>query len=133
MMKLSSEVKRKRRRKANLLCKCLYFFFATRQLSDSRGNFADSFGEDFLGLRELGIADGRSPVSIAGGAIYFTCYLLDKPKTIREISTVAGVSEGTIKLVYKLYYADKEKLVKDEWIKEGRAKLERLPVESGSK
>ena len=83
--------------------------------------------------RELGIADGRSPVSIAGGAIYFTCYLLDKPKTIREISTVAGVSEGTIKLVYKLYYADKEKLVKDEWIKEGRAKLERLPVESGSK
>lgn len=83
--------------------------------------------------RELGIADGRSPVSIAGGAIYFTCYLLDRPKTIREISTVAGVSEGTIKLVYKLYYADKEKLVKDEWIKEGKAKLERLPVESGSK
>ena len=83
--------------------------------------------------REVGIADGRSPVSIAGGAIYFTCYLLDKPKTIREISTVAGVSEGTIKLVYKLYYADKEKLVKDEWIKEGKAKLERLPVESGSK
>ena len=64
--------------------------------------------------RELGIADGRSPVSIAGGAIYFTCCLLDKPKSVREISAVAGVSEGTIKLVYRLYYAEKEKLVKEE-------------------
>ena len=41
-----------------------------------------------------------------------------------------GVSEGTIKLVYRLYYSVKEKLVKEEWIKEGRAKLDRLPVES---
>ena len=80
--------------------------------------------------RELGIADGRSPVSIAGGAIYFTCHLLGKPKSAREISSVAGVSEGTIKLVYRLYYADKEKLVKEEWIKDGKAKLDRLPVES---
>ena len=32
----------------------------------SRGNFADSFGEDFLGLRELGIADefGLASLSI---------------------------------------------------------------------
>ena len=31
-----------------------------------RGNFADSFGEDFLGLRELGIADefGLSSLTI---------------------------------------------------------------------
>lgn len=80
--------------------------------------------------RELGIADGRSPISIAAGAIYFTCHLLGKSKSAREISSVAGVSEGTIKLVYRLYYSVKEKLVKEEWIKEGRAKLERLPVES---
>lgn len=80
--------------------------------------------------RELGIADGRSPISIAAGSIYFTCHLLGKGKSAREISNVAGVSEGTIKLVYRLYYSVKEKLVKEEWIKEGRAKLERLPVES---
>lgn len=80
--------------------------------------------------RELGIADGRSPVSIAGGAIYFTCHLLGKGKSAREISSVAGVSEGTIKLVYRLYYTEKEKLVKDEWVKEGKAKIDRLPVES---
>lgn len=77
--------------------------------------------------RNRGIADGRSPVSIAGGAIFFTCFLLGKPKSMREITTVAGVSEGTIKLVYKLYYAEREKLVQEKWIKEGKASLDRLP------
>lgn len=80
--------------------------------------------------RDLGIALGRSPISVAGGAIYFTCHLLGKPKSMKDISAVAGVSEATIKLVYRLYYAEKEKLVKEEWIKDGKAKLERLPVES---
>src|SRR5260221_274681 len=69
-----------------------------------------------IAARKHGIADGRSPVSIAGGAIYFTCHLLGKVKSVRDISAVAGVSEGTIKLVYRLYYAEKEKLVKQEWI-----------------
>jgi len=83
--------------------------------------------------RELGIADGRSPVSIAGGAIYFTCHLLGKVKPARDISAVAGVSEGTIKLVYRLYYAEREKLVKEEWIKDGKASLDRLPVDNSTK
>lgn len=83
-----------------------------------------------VAARKHGIADGRSPVSIAGGAIYFTCYLLGKNKSPRDISAVAGVSEGTIRLVYRLYYAEKEKLVKQEWIDDGRAVLDRLPVES---
>jgi len=68
-------------------------------------------------------------VSIAGGAIYFTCLLLGKPKPAREISTVAGVSEGTIKLVYRLYYLEREKLVKEEWIKDGKANMDNLPAE----
>jgi transcription initiation factor TFIIB len=80
-----------------------------------------------IAARKHGIADGRSPVSIAGGAIYFTCHLLGKTKSLRDISAVAGVSEGTIKLVYRLYYDDKEKLVKQEWIDDGRANLSRLP------
>jgi transcription initiation factor TFIIB len=83
-----------------------------------------------IAAREHGIADGRSPVSIAGGAIYFTCKLLGKEATLRDISTVAGVSEGTIKLVYRLYYAEKERLVKKEWIEDGKADLKRLPEES---
>jgi len=87
-------------------------------------------GDIIIAARKHGIADGRSPVSIAGGAIYFTCHLLGKVKSVRDISAVAGVSEGTIKLVYRLYYAEKEKLVKQEWIDEAKAKLERLPFDS---
>ncbi|TDL29658.1 transcription initiation factor IIB [Rickenella mellea] len=83
--------------------------------------------------RKHGIADGRSPVSIAGGAIYFTCHLLGKPKSAREISLVAGVSEGTIRLVYRLYYAEKEKLVKEEWIASGKANMDSLPFDNVAK
>jgi len=82
-----------------------------------------------IAARKYGIADGRSPVSIAGGAIYFTCHLLGKEKSVRDISAVAGVSEGTIKLVYRLYYAAKEKLVKQEWIDEGKVTLNLPPLE----
>ncbi|KAI6146144.1 cyclin-like protein [Pisolithus tinctorius] len=82
-----------------------------------------------VAAREHGIADGRSPVSIAGGAIYFTCLLLGIPKPIREISAVAGVSEGTIKLVYRFYYSEREKLVKEDWIKDGRAVMARLSID----
>ncbi|KAI0029930.1 transcription initiation factor IIB [Vararia minispora EC-137] len=82
--------------------------------------------------REKGVADGRSPVSVAGGAIYFACHLLGIPKSIKDISLVAGVSEGTIKLLYKLYYADREKLVKKEWIKEGKAVMDRLPADAAA-
>jgi len=77
--------------------------------------------------RANGIADGRSPVSIAGGAIYFTCNLLAHPKSLRDISAVAGVSEATIKLVYRLYYVDKERLVKKEWLDSGKADFSNLP------
>jgi len=83
-----------------------------------------------IAARKYGIADGRSPVSIAGGAIYFTCHLLGKVKSVRDISAVAGVSEGTIKLVYRLYYTAKEKLVKQEWIDEGKVNIDRLPLDS---
>lgn len=78
--------------------------------------------------RKHGIAEGRSPISIAGGAIYFTCQLLGKGKSLRDISLVAGVSEGTVKLVYRLYYADRTKLVKNEWLEDGRAVMSRLPA-----
>jgi len=96
---------------------------------DLPANVQSICSDIIVAARQHGIAAGRSPVSIAGGAIYFTCLLLGKPKPIREISAVAGVSEGTIKLVYKHYYSDREKLVKEEWINDGRADMARLPAE----
>lgn len=67
--------------------------------------------------RERGIADGCNPSSIIGGAIYFACLLLGVPKAIKEIAA-QGVSEVTIRRMYRLYYTDRRKLVKDEWVKE---------------
>ncbi|KAH7887346.1 cyclin-like protein [Phlebopus sp. FC_14] len=96
---------------------------------DLPANVQSICGDIIVAARQHGIADGRSPVSIAGGAIYFTCLLLGKEKPARDISAVAGVSEGTIKLVYRLYYQEKEKLVKEEWIKEGKANLDWLPAD----
>ncbi|KZP20121.1 cyclin-like protein [Athelia psychrophila] len=90
-------------------------------------------GDIIVAARKYGIGDGRSPVSIAGGAIYFTCHLLGRVKSLRDISAVAGVSESTIKLVYRLYWHDREKLVKQKWIDEGKADLSRLPAEHNFK
>lgn len=95
--------------------------------------FVQGYCRDVIvAAREHGVADGRSPVSIAGGAIFFTCQLLGVSKPMREIMEIAGVSEGTIRLVYKLYFADREKLVKKEWLEGGRAKMDRLQLEPGA-
>jgi len=83
-----------------------------------------------VNAREQGINAGRSPISIAGGAIYFTTHLLGQPKLARDISKVANVSESTIKLVYKGFVVEKEKLVPKEWLEDGRAAWERLPIET---
>jgi transcription initiation factor TFIIB len=99
---------------------------------DLPANVQSTTGDIIRSAKEQGIADGRSPVSIAGGAIYFTSHLLGKPKSAKDICVVAGVSESTIKLVYRLYYADREKLVKKEWIDSGKADLSRLPAESNN-
>lgn len=77
--------------------------------------------------RNHGVADGRSPISLAGAAIYFTSHLYGQGKSAKEIAEVAGVSDSTIKLVYKLMYKEREKLAAKEAIDSGRAVLSRLP------
>lgn len=81
-----------------------------------------------VACNEEGVAHGRSPVSIAGAAIYFVSHLYGQPKSAKEISTVAGVSDTTIKLVYRLMYQDRTKLVKKEWLDSGKAVMSRLPT-----
>jgi transcription initiation factor TFIIB len=71
-----------------------------------------------VAARKHGIAVGRSPVSIAGGAIYFTCHLLGEVKLVQDICAVVGVSEGTLKLINQLFQENKAKLVKQEWVDE---------------
>ena len=76
---------------------------------------------------------GRSPLSIAAATIYFATNLLACPPTaIKDIQPIAGVSEGTIRVSYKLLYAHKEELMQPDWLKEqpggfGYGKIENLP------
>ena len=61
--------------------------------------------------KDIGTLAGKSPVSIAAACIYLTSHLYDMPKQTREISAVAGVSEGTIKNAYKFLYKERFRLV----------------------
>lgn len=79
-------------------------------------------------MSTVGDLAGRSPLSVAAACIYMASYLLGKPKTAKEISQVAGVSDGTIRTAYKYLYQDRERLIEPEWIADGKGKMENLPA-----
>lgn len=71
---------------------------------------------------------GRSPLSIAAAAIYMTSHLMGDPRTSREIVTVAGVSDGTIRTAYRYMYPCREELVEKGWLApKGTGRMDRLP------
>lgn len=73
----------------------------------------------------IGSLAGRSPLSVAGACIYMASHLLGKGKSAKEISGVAGVSDGTIRSAYKMIYPEREKIVDPKWLK---AKTNTLPT-----
>jgi transcription initiation factor TFIIB len=79
-------------------------------------------------MSTVGDLAGRSPLSVAAACIYMASYLLGKPKTAKEISQVAGVSDGTIRTAYKYLYQERERLIEPAWIADGKGKMENLPV-----
>jgi len=79
-------------------------------------------------MSTVGDLAGRSPLSVAAACIYLTSHLLGKPKSPKEISEVAGVSDGTIRTAYKYLYQERERLVEPEWIANGKGNMDNLPV-----
>jgi len=79
-------------------------------------------------MSTVGDLAGRSPLSVAAACIYMASYLLGKPKSPKEISIVAGVSDGTIRTAYKFLYQERERLIEPEWIADGKGKMENLPL-----
>ncbi len=77
---------------------------------------------------ELGALAGRSPLSVAAACIYMTSYLMKQPKTPKEISNIAGVSDGTIRTAYKVLYGVKEDLIDPDWIKDDKGDMKLLPA-----
>lgn len=74
----------------------------------------------------IGNTAGRSPLSIAAASIYMAASLCGQPKTLKEIAPIVGVSDGTIRTSYKFLYQEREKLVKPEWLADGKCKMENL-------
>ena len=75
---------------------------------------------------------GRSPLSIAAACIYTASHLMGEAKTAKDISTVAGVSDGTIRNAYKLIYPKRDELINPDWLKQGKGgiigNVNNLPV-----
>ncbi|KAI9808956.1 MAG: transcription initiation factor IIB [Pycnora praestabilis] len=79
-------------------------------------------------MSTVGALAGRSPLSAAAACIYMISYLLKQGKTAKEISAVAGVSDGTIRTAYKRLYQEKEKLIDPSWIENGKGDIKLLPT-----
>lgn len=77
-------------------------------------------------MQSGGSLAGRSPLSVAAACIYMASHLLGTGKSAKEISNVAGVSDGTIRTAYKLIYPEREGLVDAKW--DGKVDLKRLPT-----
>ena len=78
-------------------------------------------------VEKIGSLDGRSPISVAAACIYMASALLQDPRTAKDISVQAGVSDGTIRTAYKLIHPEIEKVIDPEWIKSGKVDLKNLP------
>ncbi len=60
---------------------------------------------------DLGILAGKSPLSVCAAAIYLVTQLTHNPKSGKEISPVAGVSDVTIRNAYKDLHARRHEVV----------------------
>lgn len=70
-----------------------------------------------LARKTTGIPDlaGRSPLSVAAACIYFASQYLDDPRASKDIASIAGVSDGTIKTAYRFLYNTRATLVEADW------------------
>eukprot|EP00960_Hanusia_phi_P026890 746522-Hanusia_phi.AAC.6 len=58
----------------------------------------------------------RNPISIAAAAIYLACNLEDQKKTQTEICKVTGLTEVTLRKVYKELLQEHDKLIPSTYI-----------------
>lgn len=79
-------------------------------------------------VSEIGTLDGRNPNTAAGAALFLASQLLGKtPKTFKQVAHVANVNDSTIRGAYKKLLDEKERVIKPEWLGEGKGDLDRLP------
>jgi len=64
----------------------------------------------------IALLAGRSPLSVASACIYFASHLMGKGMAIAKLGPTLNVSDATVKGAYKVLYARRESLVKQEWL-----------------
>ena len=77
-------------------------------------NYATDLATRIGDIQELA---GRSPLSTAAACIYMAAHLVGTPKSYKEISRFANVSDATIKQAYKKLWEVRWRFVKKEWVK----------------
>jgi transcription initiation factor TFIIB len=88
-------------------------------------NISKKLAEKTQGVSELA---GRSPLSVAAACIYMASHLMGEARNSKDIASVAGVSDGTIKTAYRFLYNARDKLVEKEWIADGKGSMDSLPA-----
>ncbi|KAF2712297.1 transcription initiation factor-like protein iib [Pleomassaria siparia CBS 279.74] len=70
-------------------------------------------------VTSLGVAAGRSPLSITGACIYLVAHLMGAPRTPKDIGLAVDVSDGTIRTAYKLIYTSIDDIIEPDWLRRG--------------
>lgn len=80
-------------------------------------------------MSTVGALAGRSPLSGAAACIYMASCLMNQPRSPKQVSEVAKVSDSTIRNAYKSLYNERDNLIEKDWLEKG-GDLERLPKPS---
>ncbi|KAF2016316.1 cyclin-like protein [Aaosphaeria arxii CBS 175.79] len=78
-------------------------------------------------VTRLGVAAGRSPLSITGACIYLIAHFMGQPRNPKQIGDVVDVSDGTIRTAYKIIHASLDAIIEPAWIERGGDKS-RVPA-----
>jgi len=70
-------------------------------------------------VTNLGVAAGRSPLSITGACIYLVANMMGHALYPKDIGQVVDVSDGTIKTAYRLIHQAIDKVIDDKWMAKG--------------
>ncbi|KAH7139375.1 transcription initiation factor-like protein iib [Dendryphion nanum] len=70
-------------------------------------------------VTSLGVAAGRSPLSITGACIYLIAHLMNQGRSPKQIGDVVDVSDGTIRTAYKILYAALDSIIEKSWLERG--------------
>lgn len=79
-------------------------------------------------VTSLGVAAGRSPLSITGACIYLIAHLMDQGRSPKQIGDVVDVSDGTIRTAYKILYQSLDAIIEPDWLVRGGDKSKVPPV-----